>query len=208
MEIQSSAAARNSEMQRGMPNALKLLLSIGLLAVLGCIALAFHYFVQGGVVHFTNAYRVVADSMCPTLCAGERVLADSAGYASKPPQRGDLVIFNHEKLHSIFIKRVAGVAGDTVSSNDDGDVLVNGKLIEFPPACGSPVQPARDADIKYPFDSTVVPQGELFVVGDHLANSNDSRFEEFGNVTLKEVLGKPTFIYWSPGHGRFGCRPR
>jgi hypothetical protein len=51
---------------------------------------------------------------------------------------------------------------------------------------------------------TVVPAGELFVVGENI-NSNDSRIESFGPVKYEDVQGKPEMIYVSPGKGRFGC---
>jgi signal peptidase I len=55
------------------------------------------------------------------------------------------------------------------------------------------------------FRSTKVPSGQLFVIGDNLNNSFDSRINQFGSVTVGQVIGKAVLIYWSPESARIGC---
>jgi hypothetical protein len=48
----------------------------------------------------------------------------------------------------------------------------------------------------------------LFVVGDNLTNSFDSRHPQFGQVSIADVRGHPFYIYWSAEPSRFGCAIR
>jgi signal peptidase I len=54
------------------------------------------------------------------------------------------------------------------------------------------------------FETVKVPEGSLFVVGDNLDNSYDSR--HFGFVSLDKVKGKALLIYWSSNTSRIGCK--
>jgi hypothetical protein len=73
------------------------------------------------------AFKIASTSMCPTLCLGERVVADRHAYESKRPERGDLIFMKHASFDALFVMRVIGVAGDTVDPGSDGTILVNGR---------------------------------------------------------------------------------
>jgi signal peptidase I len=134
---------------------------------------------------------------------------DFDAYSSKQPQRGDLVMIEHGPDRTSYIKRVAGIAGDAISSGNNGEVLVNGESLRYRPLCGSPVRAEHSAEPPYVFATTVVPPNSLFVVGDNLSASKDSRWQEFGGpIRIGEVRGKPLFIDCSPGHSRFACQVR
>jgi signal peptidase I len=156
------------------------------------------------------SFKVPSVSMCPTICLGERFVADMHAYKLKSPQRGDLILMKHSSSGALFIKRVIGIAGDTVAPGPGGTITVKGQLFNPPAPCGSSVSKKQNADPKdYPaFQLTTVSEGSFFVVGDNLANSYDSRIPEFGTVTQEMVRGKPLFLYWSPNHSRIGCSVR
>jgi signal peptidase I len=151
------------------------------------------------------AFNIASTSMCPTLCLGERVVADKHAYESKRPERGDLIFMKRASSDALFVKRVIGVAGDIVGPGSDGTILVNGQPFKPPVPCSSfSWQKMQPADYSV-FRSTMVPDGSYFVVGDNLTNSFDSRLADFGPVTQDMIRGRPLFIYWSKVSSRLGC---
>lgn len=153
-------------------------------------------------------FKTPSTSMCPTICIGDRFVADMHAYKSKPPQSGDLILMKHPSSGALFIKRVIGVAGDKIAPGASGTVLVNGQRFNPPAPCGTTAWLKGDSADYSMFHATTVPEGSFFVVGDNLPDSFDSRIPEFGPVTQNMVRGKPLFLYWSSGHSRIGCSLR
>lgn len=142
--------------------------------------------------------------MCPGICENERVIVGMDAFSARAPQRGDVIMFEREDNRAKFLKRVVAVAGDQVAPGPDGIVLVNGKPVPQPTVCGQPnVKKAVDAPAG-DFTPLTVPQDSLFVIGDNVNNSYDSR--HFGPVNLNQVRGKALLIYFSPEQSRIGCR--
>jgi signal peptidase I len=157
---------------------------------------------------YLGAFRVPSGSMCPTVCPGERIVADMDAYRTRSPRRGEIVLLKLPTTQALLIKRVIGVAGDTVGAGSNNEVLVDGKPLNSVEVCGTPVLEKNSSEDLPDFPSIRVPEGSFFVVGDNLANSNDSRYPEFGLVSADQLRGKPRFLYWSPGRSRIGCRTR
>jgi signal peptidase I len=143
-------------------------------------------------------------SMCPAICESERILAGMDAFYKRLPQRGEVIFFDQKESDTKFTKRVIGVAGDTVARGPSNTILVNNKPLLLPPPCGENNAYARLASEGPPFETVKVPEGFLFVIGDNLDNSYDSRF--FGLVPLGKVRGKALLVYWSPNSSRIGCR--
>ena len=178
--------------------AIGLLAGITLLVAAAVVALPF-----AGRVFEVKAFRSPTSSMCPTICLDEYFLASMNAYRGTPPNRGDVILHSTAQSVALFTKRVVGVAGNTVSPGPHNEVLVNGRPLPEPMVCGKPVKPDVRDSVNPPFETVKIPDGYLFVVGDNLSNSYDSRF--FGLVALNQVKGKPLFLYWSPGTSRIGC---
>lgn len=151
-----------------------------------------------------GAFVIPSSSMCPTICVGDRIVVDAYSYRDRAPQRGDIIVMKHASSEAFFLKRVIGLPGDTIAPGDNGSVLVNGRQFHPPAAC-IPVSPQKGPSEPISFNPIRVPEGTLFVVGDNLDNSFDSRHPDFGTVTSAMVRGKPLYLYWSPTLARIGC---
>ena len=144
-------------------------------------------------------YKVQQKSMQRTLEEDQYVLVDKLTPRWDAYNRGDIVVFEPPaewgEANTPFIKRVIGEPGDTVEIRDDGLVYINGTAIHEPylysEEPGSAPQPTTA-----PLEQSkwTVPEGELFLMGDHRANSADSR--TFGPVPIDRVIGRAWLRYW------------
>jgi len=143
-------------------------------------------------------YQVQQMSMERTLEPGQYVLVDKLTPRWDTYSRGDVVVFNPPDTWTPdptpFIKRVIGLPGETVAVMDDGQVYVNGANLD------ERYLYANDAGVQEPTTASldqntwVVPDGELFVMGDHRESSADSRV--FGPIRISDVIGRAFLRYW------------
>ncbi len=119
-----------------------------------------------------------------------------------------MILFTHRPKRQRFLKRVVAVGGDKIAPGPGNIILVNGKAVAWPDVCGEPVRNTTPSAEPITFLALTVPQDSLFVVGDNLNLSWDSRYPSYGFVQRDQVQGKALFIYWSSGTSRFGCSIR
>jgi signal peptidase I len=142
-------------------------------------------------------FQVQQVSMQDTIEDGQYVLVDRLTPHFDAYHRGDIVVFTPPTNAEVqqgkpFIKRVIGVAGDTVQLRA-GKVLVNGvPLVE--PYLYSVDGAAEPTDPENGEKSWTVLPGELFVMGDHRVRSSDSR--DFGPIQISAVIGRAWLRYW------------
>ncbi len=149
-------------------------------------------------------YQISQESMEHTLNPGEYVLVDKLSPHFSDYKRGDVIVFEpptgfQENGSDIpFIKRVIGVAGDTVELKD-GAVWVNGVELVEPY-----VFEGQKTDPDPATGKTVwqVPKDSLFVLGDHRVASKDSRY--FGPIAKSTVIGRAWLRYWGGPFGFVG----
>lgn len=168
-----------------------------------------------------QTFSIPSDSMSPTLRPGERVLVWRVDAADV--DRGDVVVFDGSGTfvdappapaglavvgagiggllgfrpgESDFVKRVIGVGGDRITCCDaQGRLLVDGVPLEEPYLHPGDVASELTFDIE-------VPEGRLWVMGDHRSDSVDSRSHlgspGGGTIAVGDVIGRVVAISWPP----------
>jgi signal peptidase I len=124
--------------------------------------------------------RVASVSMEPSLRAGDHVVLDKLSYRLHPPRRDDLIVFHRPGDGDLVVKRVVGVAGDTVAV-EDGVLVVNGTRRR------EPYVDRATVDSVY-FGPVTVPPDHVFAMGDNRAESIDSRAH--GPIPVTSVVGR------------------
>ncbi|WP_058041309.1 signal peptidase I [Streptomyces roseifaciens] len=174
-----------------------------------------------------QAFSIPSNSMQNTLQPGDRVLVDklTRWFGSKP-ERGEVVVFHdpgnwmeghptpepnvvQKALGFIglvpsadekdLIKRVVGVAGDTVECKGAGPLKVNGKPLDEPYVFPGNTPCGMNPEVQF---KVTVPKDRLWVMGDHRQDSQDSRYhqdEDGGFVPVDDVVGRAIVIAWPVG---------
>lgn len=178
---------------------------------------------------FIDIFYIPSGSMEPLLETGDRLLVSRTDYAFGGIRRGDVVVFDGRgsfaplgsgglqqavsdaarffglgATETMYVKRVIGVGGDTVVCCDRaGLVTLNGNAIEEPYVF--PMDAPSDIEFE-----VVVPEGKLWLMGDHRSESFDSRgllgAPGGGLVSEERVIGRGISVIWPPAH--FEAIPR
>jgi signal peptidase I len=139
---------------------------------------------------FITVLKVTGDSMTPTLETGDIVIAQN----STNFEVGDLLAFYYN--NKVLVKRVIGSPGDWINIDANGDVSVNGVLIEEAYVSDKSLEPT---DLTFPYQ---VPENRWFVLGDHRNVSIDSRSSVVGCVTREQLIGKVIYrVFPFKSHG-------
>ena len=133
---------------------------------------------------FLPVLRIYGSSMTPTLSDGDIVVSVKGGEYS----RGDVVAFWFN--NKILVKRVVALPGEWVDIAEDGTVSVNGRPLEEPYLTEKAL---GECDLELPYQ---VPDGRLFVMGDHRSTSQDSRSSAVGCVSEEMLVGRLVFHVW------------
>jgi signal peptidase I len=151
------------------------------------LAVVIYLVVQTFVV---QTFQVQQVSMVPTIQPGEHLLVDKLTPRFDDYSRGDVVVFRAPGTaedETPFIKRIIGVGGDRVEIADGG-VLVNGVALDEDYVARGTTEPDCGESVWN------VPQGEIFLMGDHRNQSQDSRC--FGTVAVDRVVGRAWLRFW------------
>ena len=128
--------------------------------------------------------QIYGSSMTPTLNEGE-IVVSVKGSDFEP---GDLVAFYLG--NKILVKRCIAGPGQWVDINENGDVFVDGELLDEPYLTEKAL---GECDQSFPYQ---VPESRYFCMGDHRATSVDSRHSAVGCVAEEQIVGKIVFRVW------------
>lgn len=128
--------------------------------------------------------QISGTSMTESLQDEDIVVAlNRSGYRT-----GDIIAFYYN--NNILVKRVIAVSGDWVDIDKDGNVYVNDRLLDEPYVTEKSL---GICDITLPYQ---VPEGRIFVLGDHRDTSVDSRSSAIGSISEEFLVGKIFFRVW------------
>ena len=133
---------------------------------------------------FLPILQISGDSMSPTLEHDEIVVL----MKTKKFDRGDLIGFYYQG--KILLKRVIATPGDEVAIDADGNVYINGELLNEPYVTEKGL---GDCDLEFPYE---VPGACYFVLGDRRSNSVDSRNSALGAISRDDIIGRVFIRVW------------
>ena len=133
---------------------------------------------------FLPVFQIYGSSMTPSLKDGDIVVS----VKQTRIEQQDIIAFYYN--NKILVKRVIATSGDWVDIDDDGNVYVNSVMLNEPYVQNKTI---GEYDIKFPYQ---VPDGKIFVLGDHREVSVDSRSKSVGCVSEEQLAGKLVLRIW------------
>lgn len=129
-------------------------------------------------------FQIYGSSMTPTLSNGDIV----ASFKADSFEQGDVIAFYYN--NKILVKRVIASAGEWVDIDQEGNVYVNGTMLDEPYI---KEKSYGECNIELPYQ---VPESRIFVIGDHRNVSIDSRHTSVGCVSEEQIVGKLKLRIW------------
>ena len=152
-------------------------------------------------VFLFQQYYIDGPSMQTTLMPEDRVLVNKMSYKLHDIHRGDVIVFDrvtNEVQHDDLIKRVLGLPGETLEIRSCV-VYINGVQVEEPylnPEQTSQIEPSARCGSHTDMAPVVVPDEQVFVMGDNRVQSLDSRDPNLGPIDTDKVRGRAFVVIW------------
>ena len=172
-----------------------------------------------------RSFYIPSASMRPTLRIGDRFVVQTGWYDTNPVQRGEIIVFTRDPdapTPADYIKRVIGLGGDRIRMVN-GTLLLNGTPVPNTPDPSDPDQriltlpdgptytviKRTNQGLANNTPEFLVPPGHVFVIGDNMDNSEDSRLDaRIRYIPLANLIGRAAIIYWPFANDRFGTQLR
>ena len=143
------------------------------------------------IIHFVGQRTMVdGRSMENTLQNGDNLIVEKLSYRFGDPDRFDIIVFPPYDTKEYYIKRIIGMPGETVQIDTDGNIYINGEILEEDYGKETIQNPGRA------IDPITLGEDEYFVLGDNRNNSLDSRSSNVGNVTRDQIIGRAWVRIW------------
>ena len=147
------------------------------------------------VTYVGQRTKVSGSSMEPTLNDGDNLIVDKISYRFAEPERFDIIVFPFRyEERTYYIKRIIGLPGETVYIDENGNIYIDGEILEE----GYGKEVIQDPGRAY--EPITLGEGEYFVMGDNRNNSSDSRDPVVGNIHRDEFVGKAWVRIWPLNH--------
>ena len=145
------------------------------------------------ILYVGQRTEVSGDSMEPTLSNGDNLIVDKISYRFNEPERFDIIVFPFQyQKDTYYIKRIIGLPGETVQIDEDGNIYIDGEILEE-----SYGREIIDEDkIGIADEPITLGDDEYFVLGDNRNYSSDSRVKEVGNIKKDQIIGKAWLRIW------------
>ena len=124
-------------------------------------------------------FEVSGQSMEPNLHNGQFVMISKIVYWFDEPERGDIVVYNSDRVGHHVIHRIVGLPGETIAVRE-GKIFVNGDQLE------EPYIPDGSRTVR----AQTVPDGNYYIIGD---NRDAASWEM---VPAEKIVGKAWICYW------------
>lgn len=143
------------------------------------------------VTYVVQRTKVSGSSMEPMFSDGDNLLVDKISYRFSEPERFDIIVFPFRYAEkTYYIKRIIGLPGETVYIDGEGNIYIDGELLEENYGKEVIADPGRA------YEPVTLGPDEYFVMGDNRNNSSDSRDPVVGNIYRDEIIGKAWMRIW------------
>ena len=135
--------------------------------------------------------EVSGNSMENTLSDRDNLIVDKITYRFRDPKRYDIIVFPYKyKENTFYIKRIIGLPGETVQITEEGDILIDGEVLEE--SYGKEVMKSPGIAA----DPILLGADEYFVLGDNRNASADSRDPSVGIISGEDIVGRAWLRIW------------
>lgn len=137
------------------------------------------------VKYVAQRTTVSGSSMEPMIHDGDSLIVDKITYRFSDPERFDIIVFPFEyQQDTYYIKRIIGLPGESVRIDEDGNIYINGEILEE--HYGAEV--IKDPGNAY--NEVILREDQYFVLGDNRNNSSDSRNPAVGLIHRDNIVGR------------------
>ena len=150
------------------------------------------------LVFVARKEEVRGTSMYPTLVEGESVIINMAANYVGEIKRFDVVVAREYRSDDLWVKRVIGLPGETISYREDV-LYVDGKAMEEPFLDKKNVEQVKKSANKLYFTQDYISKklgkNEYLLVGDNRNESLDSRNDAVGPFQREQIIARGVFVY-------------